>query len=140
MSFGNLLAALAFLPGAPLDKDLDVAFTLADEDKDSSVDVFEFIRLCTLVTKGDVKGLGKGGAKTKKKFRGSVLGKGQALSPGSDVTWKGADDDLPAGTIGKVSKRAGCLPAGYLPPPPHSFFLSLSLSLSLSARAPSRTA
>ena len=97
----------------PSDKDLDAAFAIADQDKNNAVDVFEFIRLCSLVAKGEVTGLGKGGAKSKKKFRGSMLGKGLTLQPGTDVTWKGADEDLPAGTVGKV--RA-------LTPTPHPFY------------------
>ena len=50
-------------PGAafvePTDKDLDAAFTLADEDKGGTVDEAEFLKLLTLIQAGQVVGLGK---------------------------------------------------------------------------------
>jgi len=43
----------------PTDKDLDAAFTLADEDKGGTVDEAEFLKLLTLIQAGQVAGLGK---------------------------------------------------------------------------------
>jgi hypothetical protein len=51
------------------DKDLDVAFIIADEDKSGGVDLDEFLNLYKLIKKGEVVGLGalSADARTKKR-------------------------------------------------------------------------
>ena len=55
----------------PKDKDLDLAFTLADVDESGSVDESEFLGLLSLIDKGEITGLSKSGffgsGKAKKK-------------------------------------------------------------------------
>ena len=86
------------------EKDLEAAFLLADEDKSGRVDVFEFIRIFSLIHKGEVKGLAKKPQRRKSQFQESLKGPAAALGlgPGDAVTWKGADEELPEGTVGKV--------------------------------------
>ena len=82
---------LELLPGGlavPTDKDLDVAFVLADEDKSGLVDEEEFVKLYTLIQRGEVTGLGKrslfGGGKKAASFRKSLgAGDGAARPPAS---------------------------------------------------------
>jgi hypothetical protein len=108
-SFKALVAAL-LASDKPPDTDLDAAFTLADDDKSGKVDVFEFIKLFTLVADGTVKGLGKkkslfwSSAKKKQHadFKARLALSSLPFRPGDQVAWKGADDDLSAGAVGTV--------------------------------------
>ena len=44
----------------PLPKDLDIAFVTADEDKNGTINLPEFLHLVSLVKQGHVKGIGGG--------------------------------------------------------------------------------
>jgi len=103
--------------GLPSERDLDAAFVLADEDKSGRVDVYEFIKLCFLVQNGKITGLGRrksvfGGSdigandsSVEKKHAAAIAaikGEGQPFALGSSVCWRGADEDIPRGTVGKV--------------------------------------
>jgi len=103
--------------GLPSERDLEAAFVLADEDKSGRVDVYEFIKLCFLVQNGKITGLGRrksvfgsseAGAvdsSVDKKHVAAIAaikGEGQPFELGSSVCWRGADEDIPSGTVGKV--------------------------------------
>jgi hypothetical protein len=104
------------LNALPTERDLDAAFILADEDKSGRVDVYEFIKLFVLVQNGKITGLGRrksifggrGGtndssiAKKRAAAVAAIKGEGQPFEPGSAVCWRGEDEDVPKGTIGKV--------------------------------------
>jgi len=104
------------LSALPTERDLDAAFVLADEDKSGRVDVYEFIKLFVLVQNGKITGLGRrksifggrGGtndssfAKKRAAALAAIKGAGQPFELGSAVCWKGEDEDVPKGTIGKV--------------------------------------
>lgn len=93
---------------APSDEDLAAAFTLADENRNGTVDVFEFIRLYNLVRAGKVHGLGTMALPQRRQVR--VLAQGQpaasaakeAFREGGTVAWTKADDNLPENTVGRV--------------------------------------
>ena len=86
----------------PSDSDLEAAFTLADDDGSGRVDVFKFVRLCQLIKMGKVTGLGKASKQAQGNFSNDVKGAGSSLAPGDAVRWKGADEDIPAGTVGRA--------------------------------------
>jgi hypothetical protein len=86
-----------------------MAFTLADEDKSGSVDVFEFIKLFRLIREGKVEGLGKNtflrrksNAKLAAQVKSALCDDGKPFEAGALVNWVDADDDIPSGTVGKV--------------------------------------
>ena len=92
---------------------MDAAFTLADEDKSGTVDVFEFVRLFSLIKAGKVKGLGKRNMMSfstgkKDDFKKAFSGDGAAFVVGDAVSWKKCDEDLPVGTVGQVSEDPFC--------------------------------
>ena len=95
-------------PSAPMAKDLDVAFTLADEDQSGTVDEEEFLKIFNVAKAGKVKGLGtafQGSAASRAKLEADFkAGKlcSLALGVGDDVSWKSADEELPKGTVGQV--------------------------------------
>lgn len=107
--FKALVASL-LASDKPSRADLDTAFKLADVDESGSVDVYEFIKLFKLIADGAVKGMGQrksffSGSAIKKKradFQARLKLSNSPLQPGDQVTWKGADADLPFGTVGTV--------------------------------------
>ena len=87
--------------------DLEMAFTLADEDKSGSVDVFEFIKLFRLIREGKVEGLGKKSFMRRKsklavQVKSALCDDGKPFEAGAFVKWMDADEDIPSGTVGKV--------------------------------------
>jgi len=110
-----VLSLFPFFPhlkgqGLPLkEADLEMAFTLADEDNSGSVDVFEFIKLFRLIREGKVVGLGKksfqrrkSNAKLAAQVKSALCDGGKPFEAGALVNWVDADEDIPSGTIGKV--------------------------------------
>ena len=77
----------------------------ADENRSGLVDVFEFVRLFSIVWQGKAIGIAQRSGRARRRFAREARGGGGEtgrLQPGDEVYWKGSDEQIPRGTLGRV--------------------------------------